>query len=98
MARYIDAEIAKKVLLESAAHQLRLDHIADARGLKYAADVVGRIETADVAPVRHGHWKYLREEKCAFCTACKSKMNPNLYGYGFCPLCGARMDGKENEK
>ena len=28
------------------------------------------------------------------CTACKRKMNPSQYGYAFCSLCGAKMDGR----
>ena len=35
---------------------------------------------------------YAHYEK-PFCTACKRKMNPSQYGYAFCSLCGAKMDG-----
>lgn len=48
--------------------------------------------TADVAEVKHASWE-LTEDGAAYCTACKRKMNPFLYGYGYCALCGARMDG-----
>lgn len=47
---------------------------------------------ADVAPVRHGRWKRTADG-AALCTACKRKMNPSQYGYAFCGLCGAKMDG-----
>lgn len=48
--------------------------------------------TADVAPVRHGRWERTADG-AALCTACKRKMNPSQYGYAFCSLCGAKMDG-----
>lgn len=47
---------------------------------------------ADVAPVRHGRWERTADG-AALCTACKRKMNPSQYGYAFCSLCGAKMDG-----
>ena len=50
------------------------------------------IPAADVAPVRHGRWERTADG-AALCTACKRKMNPSQYGYAFCSLCGAIMDG-----
>ncbi len=48
--------------------------------------------SADVATVRHGKWERTADG-AALCTACKRKMNPSQYGYAFCGLCGAKMDG-----
>ena len=53
-------------------------------------------EDADVAPVRHGRWEKTADG-AALCTACKRKMNPYQYGYAFCGLCGAKMDGGKND-
>lgn len=50
------------------------------------------IPPADVAQVRHGRWERTADG-AALCTACKRKMNPYQYGYAFCSLCGAKMDG-----
>ena len=47
---------------------------------------------ADVLQVRHGRWERTADG-AALCTACKRKMNPSQYGYAFCSLCGAKMDG-----
>lgn len=58
-------------------------------------DDVYAIPAADVAPVRHGRWERT-EDGAALCTACKRKMNPSQYGYAFCSLCGAKMDGGTN--
>lgn len=50
------------------------------------------IPAADVASVVHGRWERTADG-AALCTACKRKMNPSQYGYAFCGLCGAKMDG-----
>ena len=57
-----------------------------------AIDDLMEIPPADVAPVRHGRWERTADG-AARCTACKRKMNPSQYGYAFCSLCGAKMDG-----
>ena len=46
----------------------------------------------DAVEVRHGQWERTADG-AALCTACKRKMNPSQYGYAFCSLCGAKMDG-----
>ena len=51
--------------------------------------------TADVEPVRHGHW----EGKTYKCSLCGKWVDP-LQGdadMNYCPNCGARMDGEEQE-
>ena len=59
----------------------------------FAVDcILKAIPAADVAPVRHGRWERTADG-AALCTACKRKMNPSQYGYAFCSLCGAKMDG-----
>ena len=59
------------------------------------AKALNSIPAADVAPVRHGRWERTADG-AALCTACKRKMNPSQYGYAFCSLCGAKMDGGED--
>lgn len=61
-----------------------------------AIDDLMEIPPADVAPVRHGRWERTADG-AALCTACKRKMNPSQYGYAFCSLCGAIMDGERKE-
>ena len=63
-----------------------------------AFEVLGMIyemPAADVSPVRHGRWERTADG-AALCTACKRKMNPSQYGYAFCSLCGAKMDGGDD--
>ena len=61
--------------------------------------------TVDAVPVRHGRWIDLRPQGDSrfMCTVCKWKENvPTCMGeptiWGFCPSCGARMDGKDGEQ
>lgn len=50
------------------------------------------VNPCDFQPGRHGRWERT-SDGAARCTACKRKMNPSQYGYAFCSLCGAMMDG-----
>lgn len=52
-----------------------------------------KMPTIESEPVRHGRWERT-SDGAAYCTACKRKMSPSQYGYGFCGLCGAKMDLK----
>ena len=62
----------------------------------FAVDcILKAIPAADVVLVRHGRWERTADG-AALCTACKRKMNPSQYGYAFCSLCGAKMDGGED--
>lgn len=51
---------------------------------------------ADVAPVKHGKWKvgYFHDRVCSCCTHPSNNLDD--YPYKFCPHCGARMDGGNN--
>ena len=70
------------------------------------------IESADVAPVRHGRWD-VREPMpmhdikgnlswgnwyvCTGCGFATTAIEGHITQYKYCPSCGARMDGDENE-
>ncbi|MFR7722167.1 MAG: hypothetical protein ACLU2K_01675 [Clostridia bacterium] len=48
---------------------------------------------ADVAPVKHGHWRQVDESKCE-CSNCGIVALIGLYPHGdknYCPNCGAKM-------
>ena len=71
-------------------------------------EVIDAVPTADVAPVKHGHWEsneYLAGIHMTRCSECKTEFYiqdlEEISGDGFinfCPNCGARMDGSEAEK
>lgn len=55
-------------------------------------EMIESLPVANVATVRHGRWERTADG-AVLCTACKRKMNSSQYGYAFCSLCGAKMDG-----
>ena len=60
---------------------------------------IRRLPSADVAPVRHGRWTTYKETAFADyanCSECGTEINVGDMS-PYCPNCGARMDGDENE-
>ena len=57
---------------------------------------IRRLQSADVAPIRHGRWVVIdaEEPRRYGCSECK-RLSWNMENY--CGNCGARMDGGENE-
>ena len=58
----------------------------------------------DVAPVRHGHWTEIDHSKNLgdyhfVCSECKCNTPDRAYVItpNFCPNCGAKMGGEEND-
>ena len=61
-------------------------------------NVLNEMPAADVAPVRHGEWA--NEETAVTCTACGWSYDTDfeikrnvILSFGYCPHCGAKMDG-----
>ena len=59
--------------------------------------VIDGIPSADVAPVRHGHWEVIdaEEPRRYGCSECK-RLSWHMENY--CPNCGAKMDEEETEE
>ena len=92
MAEYIEREALRDELLNISIDISNLYGCGVLEGLDRATKRLNEQPAADVAPVRHGKWERTADG-AALCTACKRKMNPSQYGYAFCSLCGAKMDG-----
>ena len=73
-----------------------------------AKNVIYTIPSADVAPVRHGHWVEMSydEYKCSVCEKVvreeilyaikpSDREDASMHIANYCPNCGARMDAKE---
>lgn len=67
------------------------------------ADLLEKQPTADVAEVRHGEWvhtdyamHWLGKDECSECTYHTSDRD-DLSHLKYCPNCGARMDGDEDD-
>ena len=85
---------------------IRKDHYDKVNGReKYVFGVEDVLEyaeylpTADVVEVRHGTWYHGTEHGAVYakCSACGREMNYSCYGYAYCALCGAKMDGERRE-
>ena len=58
---------------------------------------IQNLSAADVQEAKHRKWvDYEHSTNAIQCSACNNIFDSSMYGYAFCPLCGARMDGKEN--
>lgn len=60
---------------------------------------IGSLPAADVAPVRHGRWIPVPHtgDCCYTCSECGFERDAYLLDVGnYCPDCGARMSGKED--
>ena len=73
---------------------------------RWAEEQMADVPSADVAEVRHGHWEILRPKSlrldirdslfvCSECGADRIRRTGEILNY--CPNCGAKMDGKEQE-
>lgn len=52
----------------------------------FLAERIRNIPSADVAPVKHGEWKWSHDGECSVC----GYRNSN-FEYNYCPNCGADM-------
>lgn len=63
-------------------------------------EVINEMGAADVQPIKHGRWELTNNpsfRKCSECGAwCSSDITDNCFT-NYCPKCGARMDGEQNE-
>ena len=56
-------------------------------------------EDGRMVEFRHGTWYHGNDGGAIYakCSACGRKMNYSCYGYAYCCLCGARMDGERKD-
>ena len=109
MAEYIDKEAFKKSVEERYCEPCKTDG-KDHNGCWCRAcwvdDMLDEVEcsqSADVAPVVHGRWEYTPQTfntlgliRCPFCKWWSfDKSIDGIYKY--CPNCGAKMDGGDND-
>ena len=92
MDKYIKKEEAIRDLLNDAPEQVGYSR-------EDAADCIRYMDAADVAPVRHGRWEIVvgsDGKEHMVCTGCRKQQD--LTGvFSYCPNCGCRMDGGDDE-
>ena len=103
--RVIDVNEAERVVAEQLAYEARMEyggrHTAD-EYIDIARSYFQNLPMIDAEPVRHGKWKthhvvsnwkeYYNCE-CNQCGWMREDFQPTWY----CPNCGAKMDGGNNE-
>lgn len=61
---------------------------------------IRKLPAADVAPVVHARWERVRSNW--YCTGCHKGHRitngaPTANNFAYCPSCGAKMDGDDND-
>ena len=88
---YIERESAIKSLLNDCLGQVSYSR-------EDAADCIFWLDTADVAPVRHGRWLGWGKsgtptyENYGTCSVCGEDAEIYTEHRNYCPNCGAKMD------
>ena len=94
--RFIDAEIAEKIIAEMA-REPNYQHEGEnwKSGLGMATSAIEKTPTADVVEVRYGRWT-LHTDGSGTCSECGTTQK-NVWDcdrwQNYCGHCGARMDG-----
>jgi hypothetical protein len=95
MAEYIDKEACLSILREKANMAVLMDA---APYFEKAAQMLEKLPAADVAPVVHGVWVCVNKIDPISgyrCSKCRRIVGFDLTPY--CPNCGAKMDGGDND-
>lgn len=100
MAEYINREAAKETLHEfervCTAFGINPEQV---RGIRYSKYELERVPAADVVEVKHGRW--IKRGQDIFCSECGGESKYTWHGSSsfsnYCPNCGAKMDGWEDE-
>ena len=104
MAKYIDrdalVEWLKRIPLKDLSDGLGLCRVIMEDDFKKAIKEMPKGIIADVAPVRHGRW--VKQDKYAFgtfydCSICDNRILDTGHSWNYCPNCGCRMDGGDDE-
>ena len=94
MDKYIEREYAVDAVLDVYYDTPDID----LSGEKFEA-AVRKIQAADVSPVRHAMWEVVvgsDGKEHMVCTGCRKQQD--LTGvFSYCPNCGCRMDGGDDE-
>lgn len=113
MAEYKDVELLKKQIDDfkravNSIEPMNSDYLTGyISALSVVEGEIAEQPAADVAPVCHGYWipQFVSKRGLSnhfVCSECaKSTFTPRKFEmikYAYCPYCGAKMDGKEDDK
>ena len=113
MAEFINREAFKKSVEERYCKPCKAegkDHNGCWCRACWVDDMLDEVECfqpSDVAPVVHGRWddsgRYTFPSgdvavRCTNCGCALTKSEYRLYTWNYCPICGAKMDGGDNDE
>lgn len=94
MSEFIERSDAEKAIREYADVKHNNGDITTANCVLKAVSVLKEIPAADVVEVVHSKWiKTNNERRCPICHFFYLTNGTTVYN--LCPMCGAKMDGKE---
>lgn len=98
MAEYLNREVIMKFPIRKDHCDKKHANEHFINGIESVLEYVENLPAADVAPVRHGKWKYYHKQNIAVCTECSFERNldDNFGRAVSCPNCGANMGGGED--
>lgn len=105
MAEYIERDKVIKELREAYEYDYpTASGDFDEYARQDVPNIIRSIPTADVQPVKRGHWIDMGDhEQCSECNATRLKEFQSYYGKvtrwektNYCPYCGADMRGEDN--
>ena len=93
---YIEREAVKSKLknMEATSPNKVYQNAMEDMIYYFISKIIDEIPSADVAPVRYGHWIECNYGLTFECSEYKYPTEYNLTDY--CPNCGAKMDGDKN--
>lgn len=79
---------------------IRLAEQGQIQGFPWQFQMLVRLPSADVAPVKHGMWIPYRCDmyECSECAHIYTSSDIEKCDANFCPMCGAKMDGECREE
>lgn len=94
--------MSEKYIKASDCEKYFYEHLDDVH-IAGAMNAIDEMPAADVAPVRHGHFRRLTfSGDIIICSECKMAYNifetNGAENFDYCPNCGAKMDGKERDE
>lgn len=94
MSRYINMEEALSFPFANGQYDHKNADENFILGCESYKEWLENLPTADVIPVKHGHWigKPLAGYSTVKCSACGSAFVENNGKWKYCPHCGAKMD------
>ena len=96
MSRYIDEDMAVEAVADFFSKTAYTSTISYSTT---AALILRKVPTAEVAPVVHGRWilKRFSDREHDVGTVCSVCRKAALFWTDYCPNCGAKMDGGEDD-